>query len=203
MLLDINAHVGHWPFKRLMNNTCATLLDRMNKFGVDISVISNLNGVFYKDTQSANEELYDEIRSGKKFSDRFIPFAVMNPTYAGWENDLRVITTKMGMKGICLYPLYHDYEITDPACVDLVQRARDKGLIVSFAFRVVDSRQRSHIDISKEWTLKDIMPIIKKVPDAKYFIVNAANSIVVSEEETQLLKIQKYSSIPQEEIWSI
>jgi hypothetical protein len=188
MLLDINAHVGHWPFKRLMNNTCAALLDRMNKFGVDTSVISNLNGVFYKDTQSANEELYDEIKSSKKFANRFIPFAVMNPTYAGWQNDLKIISGKMGMKGICLYPLYHDYDITDPACVELVQRARDKGLIVTFAFRIVDSRQRSHIDINKEWTLKDIMPVIRKVPDAKYFIVNAANSIALNEDDTQLLK---------------
>jgi predicted TIM-barrel fold metal-dependent hydrolase len=191
MLLDINAHVGHWPFKRLKYNTCAGLLDRMDQFGVDTSVISNLNGVFYKDTQSANEELYDEIRSSKKFTDRFVPFAVMNPSYAGWQNDFKVITSKMGMKGICLYPLYHDYEITDPACVELVQRARDKGLIVTFSYRIVDSRQRSHIDINKEWTLKDIVPIIKKVPDAKYFIVNAANGISVSAEDTQLIKNSK------------
>ena len=55
MLLDINAHVGHWPFKELKYNTFAALLERMNKFGVDISVVSNLNGIFYKNTQSANE----------------------------------------------------------------------------------------------------------------------------------------------------
>ena len=188
MLLDINAHVGHWPFKQLKYNTCSALLERMNKFGVELSVVSNLNGVFYKDTQSANEELFDELKSNKRFASRYIPFAVLNPTYAGWQNDLKTCATKMGMKGICLYPLYHDYEITDPACVELVQRARDLGLIVTFTQRIVDSRQRSWMDLSKEWTLKDIMPIIKKVPDAKYFLVNAANSITVSEEETNLLK---------------
>ena len=188
MLLDINAHVGHWPFKQLKYNTCSTMLERMNKFGVDLSVVSNLNGVFYKDTQSANEELFDDLKSNKRFASRFIPFAVINPSYAGWQNDLKTCTTKMGMKGICLYPLYHDYEITDPACVELVQRARDLGLIVTFTHRIVDSRQRSWMDLSKEWTLKDIMPIIKKVPDAKYFVVNAANNITVSDEETQLLK---------------
>lgn len=51
MLLDINAYVGHWPFKQLQYNTCSKLLDRMNKFGVAVSVISNLNGIFYKNTQ--------------------------------------------------------------------------------------------------------------------------------------------------------
>ena len=188
MLLDINAHVGHWPFKQLKHNTCVTLLESMNRFGVDISVISNLNGVFYKDTQAANEELFNEIKSNKRFANRFIPFAVLNPIYAGWQNDLETCSMKMGMKGICLYPLYHDYEITDPSCVELVKRARDHGLIVTFTHRIVDARQRSWMDISKEWTLKDIMPIIKEVPDAKYFVVNAANSITVSDEETDLLK---------------
>ena len=83
MLLDVNAYVGHWPFKLLKHNTCELLLDRMNKFGVDISVISNINGIFYKNTQSANEELYDELKSDIRFKDRLIPFAVINPIYAG------------------------------------------------------------------------------------------------------------------------
>jgi uncharacterized protein len=188
MLLDINAHIGHWPFKQLKYNTLAGKLERMNRFGIDISVVSNLNGVFYKDTQSANEELFDEIRSDKKFANRFIPFAVLNPIYAGWKNDLEVCSKKMGMKGICLYPLYHDYEITDPACIELVKSARDRGLIVTFSHRLVDARQRSWMDIPNEWSMSNIIPIIREVPDAKYFIVNAANSMMVDDEATALIK---------------
>lgn len=188
MLLDINAHVGHWPFKQLKYNTCASLLERMNRFGVDISVVSNLNGIFYKDTQSANEELFDELKSIKNSASHFIPFAVINPIYAGWQTDLDICSARYGMKGVCLYPLYHDYEITDPACVELVKRARDKGLIVTFTHRIVDSRQRSWMDLPKEWTMKDIMPVIREVKDAKYFIVNAANSMAVEDSDNELFK---------------
>lgn len=188
MLIDINAHVGHWPFKKMKYNSCSSLLERMDKFGVEISVVSNLNGIFYKDTQSANEELYDELRSNKKFTSHFIPFAVLNPIYAGWQNDLEICAGKFGMKGVCLYPLYHDYEITDQACLELVKRARDKGLIIVFTHRMVDSRQRSWMDISKEWTMKDIMPVIREVKDASYFIVNAANSMTVEDADMEVLK---------------
>lgn len=188
MLIDINAHIGHWPFKQLKYNTCSLLLERMNKFGVDISVVSNLNGVFYKDTQSANEELFGELKSIRKITNRFIPFAVLDPIYAGWKADLEICAGKFGMKGVCLYPLYHDYEITDPACIELVKSARDRGLIVTFTHRIVDSRQRSWMDISKEWTMKDIMPIIREVKDAKYFIVNAANSMNLENTDNELLK---------------
>ena len=202
MLLDINAYVGHWPFKKLKYNTCGLLLDRMNKFGVDISVISNLNGIFYKNTQSANEELYDEIKTERRFKDRFIPFAVINPIYAGWRDDLETCITKMGMKGIRLSPKYHDYEMNDPSLVELVRRVRDHGLPVSFDIRMVDSRQRSWMDIplfegnadvkfdiiTKEWALKHIVPIIREVPDAKYLIANLANSVKLNDDDMALIK---------------
>jgi predicted TIM-barrel fold metal-dependent hydrolase len=188
MLLDINASVGHWPFQHYNYNTCSSLLDRMNKYGVNVSVVGNMNGIFYKNTQSANEELFSEINFDKRFRDRFIPFAVINPIYAGWKEDLDTCASKFGMKGIRLYPLYHDYDITDPSCTELVKRARDKNLVVAFTLRMVDSRPRSWLDIQKEWTLRDIMPVIKAVPDAKYMILNVANSLELSEEETALLR---------------
>jgi len=188
MLLDINASVGHWPFQHHNYNTCETLLDRMNRYGVNVSVISNLNGIFYKNTQSANEELYTEINSDKLFRDRFIPFAVINPIYAGWKDDLDICASKFGMKGIRIYPLYHDYDLTDTSCIELVKIARDKNLVVALTLRMVDSRPRSWMDINKEWALKDIIPIVNAVPDASYMILNVANNTELNDEETALLK---------------
>ena len=195
MLIDINAYVGHWPFQQLKYSTCETLLERMNKFGVDVSVISNLNGIFYKNTQSANEELHTVLKSNRRFSERFIPFAVINPIYAGWRDDLDVSIRKMGMKGVRIYPKYHDFEIVDPFCIELIKRVRDYGLPVAFNIRMVDSRQRSWMDIDyvvgtpkREWTLKNILPIIKEVPDAKYMILNYANAAVLNAEEIKLIK---------------
>lgn len=193
MLIDINANVGHWPFRKLRYNTCEALLERMDKFGVDVSVISNLNGIFYKDTQASNRELYYEIQSKKAFKSRFIPFAIINPIYAGWQNDFRESISKLGMKGIRVYPKYHDYEVTDPKLVELVKMARDAGVPVAFTLRMVDSRQRSWMDIDyvpgtakPEWSLKSVIPIIRAVPDAKYMVLNAANSLILSAEESEV-----------------
>jgi uncharacterized protein len=187
MLIDINANVGHWPFIYTNCNTCSALLERMDRYGVDISVVSNMNGIFYKDTQAANEELFKELASDKRFQSRFIPFAVINPAYAGWKKDLEVCRTKFGMKGIRLYPLYHDYELTDPSCIELVKIARDKGMVVAFTLRMVDSRVRFWMDLNKEWELKDVLPFIKLVPDAKYFILNITNGINLSDENLKLV----------------
>jgi predicted TIM-barrel fold metal-dependent hydrolase len=188
MLVDINAYVGHWPFKKMRFNTCEKMLQRMDRFGVDISVISNLNGIFYKNTQPANLELYKEIKSEKRFAERFIPFAVINPIYAGWQDDFEICVEKLGMKGIRLYPKYHDYELTDPGCIELVKMTSDRGLPVAFSFRMVDARQRSWMDIKNEWDLKDIIAILKEVPDAKYLLLNHCNDSKLSEDEEAVLK---------------
>ena len=98
MLIDSNTYIGHWPFRQVEYNTFDALLGRMAEFGTDASVVSSLNGIFYKNTQAANEELYDAIRSKKTYRERFIPLAVINPIYGGWRDDFEVCSTKMGMK---------------------------------------------------------------------------------------------------------
>lgn len=188
MLVDVNAYVGHWPFLQLQYSSCEGLLGRMNRFGVDVSVVSNINGIFYKNTQSANKELHDELKSQKQFADRFVPFAVINPNYAGWPDDLETCATKFGMKGVRLYPQYHDYDLNHPECVQLLKRARDKGLPVAISLRMVDYRQRSWMDLDKEWALKDVMPAIRQVPDGRYLIVNVANSMSLSPEDIALMQ---------------
>ena len=188
MLIDINANIGHWPFRQTTCNTFEALLERMDEYGIDVSVVSNMNGIFYKNTQASNEELYQEINADQRFRDRFIPFAIINPIYAGWKRDLDLCISKMGVKGIRLYPLYHDYELTHPSCIELVKIVRDHGLVVAWTLRMVDSRSRSWMDIDKEWNLEDVIPIIKEVPDAKYLVLNIANGIHVNDEATELFK---------------
>lgn len=186
MLVDISANIGHWPFIKTNCNTCTDLLNRMDTYGIDISVVSNMNGIFYKDSHASNEELIAEINSNRKFRNRFLPFGIINPNYAGWENDLNECV-KAGMKGIRMYPQYHDYELTDPLCTGLVKMARDKGLVVAFTVRMVDSRPRHWMDLSKELTVKDWIPVMKEVPDARYMLLNAG-AISLNEEETKILK---------------
>lgn len=60
---------------------------------------------------------------------------------------------------------------------------------------MVDSRQRSWLDIPHvagtevgEWNLRNFMPLIRAVPDARYFILNMANGWSVDAEDVELLK---------------
>lgn len=188
MLIDGNAYIGQWPFKKFKYNRADTLLRRMKEFGTDISVVSNLDGIFYKNTQPANEDLYEIMGSKKTYGNRFIPLAVINPNYAAWRQDFEVCVGQFGMKGIRLYPQYHAYDITDPSCVELVKLSRDRGLPVVFSLRMVDKRTSSWMDLENEWSLKDIVPIVRAVPDAKFMIVNVANSTALNDDDLEILR---------------
>lgn len=161
MRIDFHTYIGHWPFRQLRGNTPAGLIAYMNRFGIDQAIVSNINGVFYKNTQPANEELAEAI---KAFPGRFIPYAVINPTYPDWEHDLEVCHTKLGMRGLRLYPQYHDYKLTHPRLAKLLELARTASLPVALSRWLVDERQHSWMDIGGQLTFDELVPMMKDNP---------------------------------------
>lgn len=188
MLIDCNAYIGHWPFRIRKYGSCAALLSRMNQFGVDLAVVSSLSACFYKNTQTANQALFDEIHSQRTFRDRFSFLAVINPIYGGWRDDLETCHRKFGIRGIKLYPKYHGYDPAGPECTDLIKMARDRDLVIAFSLRMVDSRPSSWLDIDEEWDLKDLIPVIRKVSDARYLIQNVSNRTDLEDGDSQVLR---------------
>ena len=47
------------------------------------------------------------------------------------------------MKGLRLYPKWHNYALSDRCCLDLIHRATERRMVVSIPIRVEDYRQRS------------------------------------------------------------
>ena len=46
MIIDVNASLGHYPFRRLRHNTADTLVALMDRNGIDRAVVSSLHAVF-------------------------------------------------------------------------------------------------------------------------------------------------------------
>ena len=95
MLIDVNAYLGHWAFRQLRQNTARELVRLMDRKEIDLAVVSSASAIMYKNSQAGNEELARDIR---RYRDRLIPFAVINPTYADWEHDLGVCAEDFGVR---------------------------------------------------------------------------------------------------------
>ena len=120
MLIDTNAYLGPFAFRRLRHNTPDELLRLMDAKGITKAVVSSAAAITYRNAQSANEDLAESVRPHR---DRLIPLAVINPFYAGWKDDLKICCEVFGMRGLRLYPKWHHYELTDPCSLELVQLA--------------------------------------------------------------------------------
>ena len=188
MRIDFHTYLGHWPFRQLRGNSPAGLVEYMGRFGIDQAVVANIHGVFYKNTQPANEELTEAIQA---YPGRFIPYAVINPSYPDWEHDLEVCHVKLGMKGLRLYPQYHDYKLTDPRLAKLLERARGLNLPVAFSRWLVDERQQSWMDIGGQLTLDSLVPVIKDNPGT-FVLLNVNITHLKDEYLTALRNVDVY-----------
>lgn len=170
-MIDVNAYLGHFAFRRLHHNTASALLRLMDSRGIERAVVSSAASITYRNAQSGNEEVAAEV---KRHRDRFIPFAVINPAYAGWQDDLKICAEEFGMRGLRLYPKWHGYRLTDGSCLDLVHMAAECGLVVSIPARVEDSRQRSWLVDVPDVMPDEIAALVRACPKARFIVLNGA-----------------------------
>ena len=169
MIIDTNVYLGSFAFRQLRQNTPDQLLKLMDAKGIDKAMVSNPMAITYKNTQPANEELAAAVRG---HTDRLIPQAVINPSYAGWEDDLKICGDEFGIRGVRLYPKWHNYALADECCGELISAVVARKMVVSIPVRAVDARQRSWLVDVSDVPLPEIVELIKAYPEGRFMILN-------------------------------
>ncbi len=169
MIVDVNAYLGHFAFRRLRHNTGASLLALMDSKGIDKAVVSSAAAITYRNAQAGNEELAAEVANHR---DRLIPFAVINPFYAGWQDDLEICQEEFGVAGLRLYPKWHNYDLAGSCCRELVDAATERGMAISIPIRAEDNRQRSWLLDVPDVPLDEIVRLVKAHPKARFILLN-------------------------------
>jgi uncharacterized protein len=171
MLIDTNAYLGPYAFRQLRHATAAELLALMDDRRIDRAWVSSAAAITYRNPQPANEELACATRP---HCDRLIPLAVINPSYAGWLDDLKACHEQLGMKGLRLYPKWHRYELKESRCLDLVHAATERRMVISIPIRAEDSRQRSWLADVPDVPLAELVDLVRACPKARFVLVNGA-----------------------------
>ncbi len=96
---------------------------------------------------------------------------MINPFYAGRQDDLKIRHETFGMKGLRIYPKWHNYKPTDACCFELVDAAAERGLVISIPLRAEDERQRSWLVDVHDLTAAEIVPPVKAKPKARFLLV--------------------------------
>lgn len=173
-MIDVNTYLGHFAFRQLRYSTAGGLLQLMDRAGIERAAVSSAASITYRNAQAGNEEVAVEVKFHR---DRFIPFAVLNPAYAGWQDDLRICQEEFGMRGLRLYPRWHKYRLVDAACLELVNAAAERGMAVSIPVRVEDRRQQSWLVDVPDVDLEEIASVVKTCPKARFILVSGSGFV--------------------------
>lgn len=169
MIIDTNAYLGSFAFRQLRHNTIDALLRLMDEKQIDRAMVSSAIAITYRNTQPGNQELAAAVGQHR---DRLIPFAVINPAYAGWHNDLQVCHEEYGMRGLRLYPKWHNYALSDECLLALIREATQRNMVVSIPIRVEDSRQQSWLVDIPDVPLAEIVELVKACPQSRFLLLN-------------------------------
>lgn len=169
MIIDVNAYLGHFAFRSLRHNTSVSLLELMDAKRIDKAVVSSAGAITYRNAQAGNEEVFTEVKAHR---DRLVPFAVINPFYAGWRDDLKICHEDFGMSGLRLYPKWHNYQLSDRCCLDLVNAATERRMIITIPVRAEDNRQRSWLANIPDVPLEELAALVNACPQARFIFLN-------------------------------
>ena len=83
-MIDVNAFLGGYPFRRVPGTSVAAILAAMDRTGITEAWVSHLPAIFWRDPTEGNEWLYDAARGQQ----RLRPVPCIEPGLANWEGEL-------------------------------------------------------------------------------------------------------------------
>ncbi len=168
MIIDCNAHLGHWPFRYLENSQPDNFVALMDRCGVTQACVAPFQGLLYGDVRPANDWLIEAIAP---HSDRLMPHAAINPNSPDWQRDLEEAIAG-GFVGLRLYPNYHGYELGDGCLADLMAAAQAHSLTVSIHARMYDERLHHARCLVPPVTVTEAGTIARRFPEVAIVLCN-------------------------------
>jgi uncharacterized protein len=171
VIIDVNANLSRWPFRRTPCDEERGLLDTLRAHGVGQAWVGSLDGLFHRDLGGVNRRLAEACRRADGVE--LLPFGSVNPMLPDWQEDLRRCAEDYRMPGIRLHPGYHGYRLDEPVFAELIDRAADRGLIVQLAVRMEDVRVQHPLMRIPDVDTRPLVEMLASRPGVRLVLLGA------------------------------
>jgi predicted TIM-barrel fold metal-dependent hydrolase len=168
-LVDHNALVGPYPFRRLADPTPERLLADMARLGIARAWVGHVPSIFYRDVAAGNDELFSVLAPHRT---RLSPVPAVNPAYPGWEREIERARAE-GCPAVRTYPPHFGFDASSPAMRALAAACAGSGLELLLTVRLEDTRQRHPLDVAAQLLGADVRAAVRSHPDVRLLVVNA------------------------------
>lgn len=139
MLIDVNAHLGPWPFSLLTERAAPQFAAHLRAHGIGRALVSHLGAVFQPDPMPANRELFAATRRVPAL----VAVPILNPTLATWREQLDACATATPqLRAVKILPNYHNYSVASPQLDAFVAELHARKLRLVIGTRLEDERHR-------------------------------------------------------------
>ena len=175
MIIDVNANLSRWPFRRTPCDELPPLIEKFRTYGVQQAWVGSLDGLFHRDMGGVNRRLAEACRQEQRV--KLVPFGSVNPMLPDWQEDVRRCAEEYQMPGIRLHPNYHGYTLNDPVAGELLDLATQRGLIVQLALRMEDIRVQHQLMRIPDVDAKPLVDLVKARAGLRLVVLNNMSAL--------------------------
>lgn len=171
MIIDVNANLSRWPFRRTPCDELPRLVDKLQTHGIQQAWVGSLDGLFHRDLAGVNLRLAEACRSERRV--QLVPFGSVNPRLPDWQEDVRRCAEDHRMPGIRLHPNYHGYRLDEPEFAQLLDQADQRRLIVQLVVRMDDVRVQHPLMQVADVDVKPLADLLRTRPQLRLLLLNS------------------------------
>jgi predicted TIM-barrel fold metal-dependent hydrolase len=190
-MIDANVTLFQWPFRRLRLDDPAALAEKLQSQGVKQAWAGSFEALLQRDIAAANARLAEACRRLPIFR----PFGCVNPALPDWEEDFRRCREEHGMRGLRLYPNFHEYALNDPAPLKLLGLAAEHGLVVQVPLVLEDERTQHPRMRFAPVAVVGLPALLREIPKLRLVLLNAFRSVRLEESKRLSAAGQVYFDI--------
>ncbi len=167
MRIDVNAFLGHYPFRKVEGGSPALLLEAMKRTGIDQAWVSNLPAMFWRDPTEGNAMLYRVAENQPAL--RAVPS--VHPALANWEAVLDEATTRA--PAVRVDTTFLGINPLGAEMAAVASRAAEVGLPIMMAVKLEDGRQRHPHDHVPDLTPAEVRGLLRLDPKVRLIVTHA------------------------------
>ena len=173
-LIDHNALIGAFPFRRLPDPTPARLQTDMDRLGIASAWVGHVPSAWYRDAAAGNDELFAALDSSRM---RLLPVPAVNPAFPGWEREIARARSER-CPAVRTYPAHFGFAAAGPQLASLAAACAEASLDLVLTMRFEDARQRSRLDVAADLIGADVRAAVRSHPRVRLLVTNADRAIV-------------------------